>query len=87
MKLTLDKLSRLVVPKPLRDRLGLQPGDELEVVVEGDSIRLRPAHPVAALGEEDGILVCESEVPGAAWDLPAFIDQQRDQRSREIGSM
>ncbi len=87
MKLTLDKMSRVVVPKPVRDRFALKPGDELEVTIEADGIRLTPAIPVRALAEENGILVCASEVPPSAWDLAAFIEGQRDQRSHEIGGI
>jgi AbrB family looped-hinge helix DNA binding protein len=87
MTLTLDKMNRLVVPKSLRDRLALQPGDELEITLEGDAMRLRPLHPSASTSLEKGILVCSSEVPTAAWDISAFMEQQRDQRSRELGGI
>ncbi len=87
MKLTLDKMSRLVVPKPLRDRFSLKPGDELEVTIEADGIRLRPVFPCSPLAEENGILVCSSEVPPSVWNLGAFIEGQRDQRSRELGGI
>jgi AbrB family looped-hinge helix DNA binding protein len=87
MTLTLDKMSRLVVPKALRDRFGLQPGDDLEITLEEDGIMLRPIHPVAALGVESGVMVCSSEVPVAAWDIPAFMEKQRDQRSRDLGGI
>jgi AbrB family looped-hinge helix DNA binding protein len=42
MKLTLDKMNRLVLPKGLRDRFALGPAKELEVLLEADGIRLRP---------------------------------------------
>lgn len=87
MTLTLDKMNRLVVPKALRDRLALAPGDELEVSLETDSIRLRPVRPTSPFAEKDGLLVCASEVPPSAWDLGAFLDQQRDLRSREAGGL
>lgn len=87
MILTLDKMSRLVVPKGLRERFGLQPGDELEISLERDGIKLRPVQPVPAIGEQDGIMVCSSEVPVSAWDIPTFIEQQRDQRSRDLGGI
>jgi AbrB family looped-hinge helix DNA binding protein len=87
MTLTLDKMSRLVVPKALRDRFGLQPGDDLEITLEEDGIMRRPIHPVAALGVESGVMVCSSEVPVAAWDIPAFMEKQRDQRSRDLGGI
>jgi AbrB family looped-hinge helix DNA binding protein len=87
MTLTLDKMSRVVVPKALRDRLSLEPGDELEVSLEAGSIRLRPVRPVSPLTEKEGVLVCSSEIPPSAWDLGAFLEQQRDHRSRETGGL
>lgn len=87
MTLTLDKMSRLVVPKALRDRFALKPGDELQVTLEADGIRLSPVVAASPLAEENGILICSSEIPPSAWDLGAFIDGQRNQRSTEIGSL
>jgi AbrB family looped-hinge helix DNA binding protein len=87
MKLTLDKMSRLVVPKGLRDRFALKPGDSLEVTLEPDGTRLRPVQPLSTIAEEDGILVCSSEVPPSLWDIGAFIDGQREERSRDVGGV
>jgi AbrB family looped-hinge helix DNA binding protein len=41
MKATIDKAGRLVIPKALRDRLGLRPG-EVEVVADGAALRVEP---------------------------------------------
>jgi AbrB family looped-hinge helix DNA binding protein len=41
MRTTIDKAGRLVIPKSLRDRLGLRPG-EVEVVVDGAELRVAP---------------------------------------------
>ena len=87
MTLTLDKMSRIVVPKGLRERVGLHPGSELEISLEGDGIKLRPVQPVSAIIEESGVMVCSSEVPVSVWDIPSFIEQQRNQRSSEIGGI
>lgn len=87
MTLTLDKMGRLVVPKSLRDRFALKPGDELEVTVDAGGIRLSPVSTPSPLSEEHGILICSSEIPPSAWDLGAFIDGQRNQRSMEIGGL
>ena len=87
MHITLDRMSRIVVPKAIRDRFGLKPGDDLEITLEPDCIRLRPAAPASPLTEEGGILVCSSAVPAAVWDVGAFIDEQRTLRSTEIGGL
>jgi AbrB family looped-hinge helix DNA binding protein len=85
MQITLDRMSRIVVPKAIRDRFALKPGDDLEVTIEADSIRLRPASPASCLTEEGGILVCSSAVPPSVWDIGALMDEQRNLRSTEIG--
>jgi AbrB family looped-hinge helix DNA binding protein len=41
MRATIDKAGRLVIPKSLRDRLGLCPG-EVEVVADGAALRVEP---------------------------------------------
>jgi AbrB family looped-hinge helix DNA binding protein len=41
MRTTIDKAGRLVIPKALRDRLGLQPG-EVEVSADGSALRVEP---------------------------------------------
>ncbi|MCB1027976.1 MAG: AbrB/MazE/SpoVT family DNA-binding domain-containing protein [Microthrixaceae bacterium] len=43
MQTTIDQAGRLVIPKRLRDRVGLVPG-KVEVTVDGAALRIEPHH-------------------------------------------
>lgn len=55
MRSTIDKAGRIVVPKVLRDRIGLRAG-EVELTSDGTGIRIEPIAG-AGLAEEGGRLV------------------------------
>ncbi|MBA2323097.1 MAG: AbrB/MazE/SpoVT family DNA-binding domain-containing protein [Actinomycetota bacterium] len=55
MKATIDGAGRLVIPKVLRDRLGLRSG-EVEVEADGADLRVRPIAE-ETLDEQDGWLL------------------------------
>jgi len=42
METKVSSKGQVVLPSPLRQRLGLRPGDSLDVRIEGDAIVLRP---------------------------------------------
>ena len=54
MRTTIDKAGRLVIPKELRERLGLGPG-EVDLDVDGASLRIQPVA-TDRLVERDGRL-------------------------------
>ena len=41
MRSTIDKAGRLVIPKPMRDRLGLE--GPVDLIVDGAALRIEPA--------------------------------------------
>lgn len=74
MHVTIDAAGRLVIPKPLRERIGLTPGTVLELNEVGDHLEVRPAgrqvrielvdgRPVARAPEDAPVLTAD-EVRG-----------------------
>ena len=55
MRATIDKAGRLVIPKQLRDHVGLRPG-QVEVTADGAGLRVEPIAG-ESLDERDGRLV------------------------------
>lgn len=83
-KLSLDKAGRVVIPKPLRDRLRIVPGDALEIEGDADRITLRPVRDKARLVKKRGVWVYHGEEP-AGLSIVEEIDSMRDARSKELG--
>jgi AbrB family looped-hinge helix DNA binding protein len=54
MRATIDKAGRLVIPKQLREHVGIRPG-EVEVTAEGTGLRVEPPA-TESLEERDGRL-------------------------------
>jgi AbrB family looped-hinge helix DNA binding protein len=87
MTLTLDRFGRILLPKRIRDRLGLRPGSALvaEIQERGDgapALELRPEAAESPLRYVNGLLVHTGRVSEDV-DVVEFIRQQRDERARK----
>lgn len=55
MRVTVDRVGRVVIPKPLRVALGIGPDTELDLVADGTGLRLDPVRtPERPITEPDG---------------------------------
>ncbi len=61
MKATVDAVGRIVLPKALRDLLGLVPGTVVDVSHYGTGLTVIPHGRTARLVEENGHLVATGE--------------------------
>lgn len=77
MKATVDALGRVVVPKALRDALGLSPGTTVDISRYGSGLQLVPGGRTARLVEEDGQLVATGETTLDDEDVFRLIDAGR----------
>ena len=59
MRTTIDAGGRVVVPKPMRDLLGLVAGSEVEIELDGATgeVRISPVPAESWLEEEEGLWV------------------------------
>jgi len=86
--LTIDKAGRIVIPKPLREELHLEPGDSLEMVRAGEQITLRPVRGTGPLSKEHGVWVFRTgqHLPASATDdMLQRIREERDLTNLDSG--
>jgi AbrB family looped-hinge helix DNA binding protein len=61
---TIDSFGRVLVPKAIRDRLGLEPGSVLEMEDSGTEIRLKPVRESPLLVKKGKVLVYAGKASG-----------------------
>lgn len=61
MEAVVDSVGRLVVPKAIREALGLITGSKVDISLYGSGLHVVPIGRTARLVEEDGRLVAESD--------------------------
>lgn len=79
MRSTIDGAGRVVIPKALRDELGLRGGEELEVTAHDGRIELAPAARPMRLVAREGFLAAEVEGDDVA---PLTTEQVREALER-----
>jgi AbrB family looped-hinge helix DNA binding protein len=80
IQLTLDKAGRVVIPKPLREELHLEPGDTLEMETAGEQITLRPVRGIGPLTKEHGVWVFHTGQTLSAATTDGISQQLREER-------
>ena len=70
----------MVIPKPLRDELQLEPGDSLEMENIGENITLPPVRGTGPLTKEQGVWVFHAGQPLSASDTDDVLQKVRKER-------
>lgn len=85
----MDNAGRVVLPKPIREAVGLAGGQEVEVRLVGLVIEIQPVEPVVRMRARPGrlpVLEVEGEVePVTDDDVRATLDAVRAEREERWG--
>jgi AbrB family looped-hinge helix DNA binding protein len=82
MIVTIDKAGRIVVPKEVRQRLGLRPNTELEIVDHPEGLLLRVSEVQPSLIRVNGLLVHQGRAEEGA-DLDRVLQSVREERLQD----
>jgi AbrB family looped-hinge helix DNA binding protein len=83
MTVKIDGAGRVILPKPVRDRLGLRAGSNLEILETPEGVVLKPAEHKPSLVKKGSFLVHTGELP-PGYDILKAIDEDREERMRKI---
>jgi len=81
-KLSLDRAGRVVLPKPVREQLQLEPGESLEMESFDDCIVLRPVRGNAGLHKKQGVWVFRGSEPVKASVVEDTLQSVREERNK-----
>lgn len=77
----IDRFGRVLIPKRIRDGLGLRAGDEVVLRQVGVALEIAPARQEPALVVKEGVLVYGGRVAG---DLDGVLSSQREARLERL---
>ena len=86
MTLKLDNFGRIVLPKEIRERLGLRAGMDLEIKERPEGLLIKPAHEQPALVKEGRFLVHSGRLP-RSYDILTAVEDDREDRMRKLGGL
>ena len=82
--ISVDRSGRLVLPKPVRQQLQLEPGESLELESFEDHIVLRPVRGNASMYKKQGVWVFRAGAPLKASVVRETIRRVRKDREQTL---
>lgn len=83
MTLRIDKAGRIVLPKPIRDRLGLGPGADLELSESPEGLLLKPVQRRPSIAQRGELLVHQGVLP-KDYNWNRLVEDAREERIRGV---
>jgi len=81
METTVDRFGRIVIPKRMREDLGLRPGTKLEIEAVGEEVLLKPVHEEPHVVDREGVLVFTGSASG---ELIQAVERHRRERTGKV---
>ncbi len=78
----IDKAGRIVIPKTIRDELGLCAGDDLELECTGQTLTLKPLRQGSRLRRKMGVWVFQGGGPITQEETDRVLREIREGRGR-----
>ena len=82
MTLKIDKAGRVILPKPIRDRLGMLPGGQIEIEETQGGLLLTAPSQKPALVKMGSFLVHTGAIP-PGYDILNALNDDRNERARK----
>ncbi len=86
MRLRIDKAGRIVLPKTVRERLGIQAGMDLALTEGAEGLMLKPVQQRPSPVNRNGLLVHRGKLP-KAFDWSRLVEDDRDERMRKLAGL
>lgn len=86
MTVKIDKAGRVILPKLVRDRLGLHAGSDLEMQETPEGLVLRLADRCPSMVKKDGLWIHTGKVP-PRFDAVQAVRDDREDRIRKQSSL
>ena len=87
MELTIDKFGRFVLPKKLREHLGVSNGLTVEVKETAEGVLLKHAKQPSGLVRKGGLLILKGSGSQDHIHWDTLVEDEREERIRKIASL
>lgn len=84
MNVAIDRFGRVLIPKQIREQLGLNPGTKLRLEPTEEGLSLLPVRKHDLFSDRDGVLVFTG---GLAGDSQGAVDEIRTARMRKVAGL
>ena len=86
MNVKIDKAGRIILPKPVRDRLRLRQGSSFKVEERPEGVLLKPIGQRPSMVKENGLWVHLGSVP-RSFDWDEVVDSVREDRIKDASGI